>query len=139
MTRLLHYCFYAIFVCMVVVCCCRAQDSGGYDTYGDYGGGDDGYGADEPDNLYADYAQHAQDKVVAGAGAGPGWTQVALGTGVGWLVGGKFHSRRVRKKLELKHKKDQKELYQQYYNDVYALQKEKAELLATLEQYTKKR
>ena len=54
-------------------------------------------------------------------------------------VAGLYRSPRVKKKLEKKHKKDQKELYQQYYNDVYALQKEKADLLATLEQYTKKR
>ena len=130
MTRLLRYSTLLI-LCWLAIC--RAQDSGGYDTYGDYG---DDTGYEETDNLYADYAQHAQDKQVAG---GPGWAQVAIGTGLGWFVGGKFHSRRVKKKLEKKHKKDQKELYQQYYNDVYALQKEKADLLATLEQYTKKR
>jgi hypothetical protein len=37
---------------------------------------------------------------------------------VGWLAGGKFHSGRLQKKLNAKHKEDQKALYKQYYNDV---------------------
>jgi hypothetical protein len=37
---------------------------------------------------------------------------------VGWLAGGKFHSGRLKKKLNAKHKEDQKALYKQYYNDV---------------------
>jgi len=67
--------------------------------------------------------------------AGAGWGKVALGTAAGWIVGGKFHSRRVQKKLNAKFKDDQKALYQQYYNDVYALQQQNAELVQALEQY----
>lgn len=71
------------------------------------------------------------------SGGGPlgGW----VGTGVtffsGWMMGGFFHSRSTRNKLNIKFKKDQKELYQQYYNDVYSLQQQNAELINALEQY----
>ena len=51
------------------------------------------------------------------------------------MLGGKFHSRRLRKKLNAKHKEEQKQVYTDYYNDVYALQKQNAELMAALEQY----
>lgn len=57
-----------------------------------------------------------------------------MGAGVGWLIGSKFHSGRLQKKLNSKHKSDQKALYTQYYNDVYSLQQEKAELVQALEQ-----
>lgn len=53
----------------------------------------------------------------------------------GWWAGGKFHSRRLKKKLDAKHKEEQKALYQQYYNDVYTLQTQNAELVQALEQY----
>ena len=53
----------------------------------------------------------------------------------GWLMGGKFHASRLRKKLNAQHKADQKQLYQQYYNDVYALQQQNADLMTALEQY----
>jgi hypothetical protein len=66
---------------------------------------------------------------------GGGWGKVIAGTAVGWLAGAKFHSRRLKKKLDNKHKEEQKALYQQYYNDVYRLQQQNAELMATLEQY----
>ena len=71
----------------------------------------------------------------APAAAGGGWARVALGVAGGWLVGGKVHAGRLQKKLNAKHKEDQKVLYQQYYNDVYALQQQNAELLQALEQY----
>ena len=58
-----------------------------------------------------------------------------LGGAVGWFVGGKVHSGRIKKKLQAKHKEEQKAVYQQYYDDVYALQKSNAELIAALEQY----
>jgi hypothetical protein len=64
-----------------------------------------------------------------------GW----IGTGVtffsGWMMGGYYHSRNTRRSLQTKFKKDQKELYQQYYNDVYSLQQQNAELINALEQY----
>ena len=65
---------------------------------------------------------------------GAGWTKYAVGFGIGWVVGSKFHCGRLQKKLSSKHKSDQKALYTQYYNDVYNLQSERAELIQALEQ-----
>ena len=62
-----------------------------------------------------------------------GWGTAAGGVVVGWLVGGKVHSGRKEKKLAVKHKKETKELYTQYYNDVYTLQQQNAELVEALE------
>jgi hypothetical protein len=73
----------------------------------------------------------------AGAGGGAGGTGVGwilFGTGIGWVMGGKVHAGRKEQKLQLKHKKEQKELYTQYYNDVYTLQQQNAELVEALEQ-----
>ena len=61
------------------------------------------------------------------------WAGMAAAAGVGWVCGATVHSRRLRKKLQTKFKHDQKELYQQYYNDVYALQQQNAELVSALE------
>ena len=58
---------------------------------------------------------------------------VAGATIVGWFLGGKIHSGRKEKKLITKHKKEQKELYTQYYNDVYTLQQQNSELVDALE------
>lgn len=63
-----------------------------------------------------------------------GWNKVLLGTGIGWFIGGKVHTRRKEKKLNTKHKEEQKALYTQYYNDVYTLQQQNAELAQALEQ-----
>ena len=52
---------------------------------------------------------------------------------VGWFIGGKFHSRRVVKKLNTKFKKEQKDLYTQYYSDVYTLKEQNAQLVDALE------
>lgn len=57
-----------------------------------------------------------------------------LGTGIGWVVGGKVHAQRKEKKLNAKHKDEQKALYTQYYNDVYTLQQQNTELAQALEQ-----
>jgi hypothetical protein len=67
--------------------------------------------------------------------AGAGWMKLFSAGAAGWLIGAKFHSGRIKKKLNAKHKEDQKKLYQQYYNDVYSLQQQNAELIAALEQY----
>lgn len=56
-----------------------------------------------------------------------------MGTGIGWLVGSKVHVRRKEKKLNAKHKEEQKALYTQYYNDVYTLQQQNVELAQALE------
>ena len=45
-----------------------------------------------------------------------------------------FQCRRQKKKLDLKFKNEQKALYQQYYEDVYSLQIQNAELIQALEQ-----
>ena len=47
-------------------------------------------------------------------------------------MGGKVHATRKEKKLNNMHKKEQKALYSQYYNDVYALQQQNAEMSETL-------
>jgi hypothetical protein len=62
-----------------------------------------------------------------------GWNKLLLGTGIGWLVGSKVHVRRKEKKLNAKHKEEQKALYTQYYNDVYTLQQQNVELAQALE------
>lgn len=61
-----------------------------------------------------------------------GWKKVMLGAGVGWLMGGKVHAQRKEKKLNALHKKEQKALYSQYYNDVYQLQQQNAEMSEAL-------
>mmetsp|Transcript_24503 Transcript_24503/g.36510 ORF Transcript_24503/g.36510 Transcript_24503/m.36510 type:complete len:197 (-) Transcript_24503:281-871(-) len=48
-------------------------------------------------------------------------------SGASWFLGGKIHSGKVRKKLNKKHLSEQKNLYTQYYNDVYKLQETIAE------------
>jgi hypothetical protein len=63
-----------------------------------------------------------------------GWSKLLIGTGVGWLLGGKVHAQRKEKKLNSKHKEEHKALYTQYYNDVYTLQKQNSELAEALEQ-----
>ena len=63
------------------------------------------------------------------------WGSIMMGGAVGWLAGAKFHTRRLEKKLNAKHKDEQKALYKQYYNDVYTLQSQNQELIMALEQY----
>jgi hypothetical protein len=53
---------------------------------------------------------------------------------LGWIVGAKYHCRKLSKKTAMKHKEEQKALYQQYYTDVYTLQEQNAELVRALEQ-----
>jgi len=84
------------------------------------------------DNLYHDYAARQQDKV-AGNPATP-WGKIVAGTVVGWLAGGRFHSKKSSKKLSEKHKQETKQLYAKYYNDVYALKEQEQQLISKLEQ-----
>jgi len=49
-------------------------------------------------------------------------------------MGGKVHSGRATKKLKSKFQKEQKQLYTQYYNDVYKLSEQNAELTRYIEQ-----
>jgi len=59
-----------------------------------------------------------------------------LGASASWFFGGKFHSARVVKKLKAKHQKEQKQLYSQYYNDVYKLSEKNQELEYYIETLT---
>lgn len=88
------------------------------DSYNDYA---DGY---ENDSMYQDYAEKQQDK---GGGGGVGMGGLVVSSAFTYLLGSKIHSGRTSKKLNEKHKKDQKTLYTQYYNDVYKLEEQKAE------------
>lgn len=53
---------------------------------------------------------------------------------VSWFLGGKFHSARAIKKIKVKHQKEQKALYTQYYNDVYKLSEQNQELALLIDQ-----
>lgn len=88
------------------------------------------------DNLYNDYAKKQQVKAEGGGGGG-GLGKMVIGGAVGWFVGGKVHSGRVSKSLKRKHQKEQKALYTQYYNDVYKLQEQNAELVYAVEELQK--
>lgn len=122
--------------CFLVVCeLTRSQhydyDQGGGD-YQDYAG--DGY--QEPDSLYADYVDRKAEKA-AGSAGGLGWGKAfALGAGA-WFLGGKIHSKRAVAKVSKKHKKEQKDLYLQYYKDVMALQQHNAQLEQYIDQVSK--
>jgi len=54
---------------------------------------------------------------------------------LGWFAGAKFHSGRVLRKAKAKFQKEQKQLYSQYYNDVYKLTEQNQELQYMVEQY----
>ena len=65
--------------------------------------------------------------------SGGGMGKLLVVGGVSWFMGAKYHSSRVAKKMKKKQMKETKTLYSQYYNDVYKLQEQNAEL-ATLVQ-----
>jgi len=54
--------------------------------------------------------------------------RLIMASGVSWFLGAKFHSGRTSKKLKTKFQKEQKQLYSQYYNDVYKLTEQNTEL-----------
>jgi Ca2+-binding EF-hand superfamily protein len=90
--------------------------------YTDYGDGD-GYA---PDSIYYDYATKQVDKQ---AGKGGHSLFKLLGTfGAGYFACSKFGCRKLIKKLKKKQTNEQKELYSQYFNDVYKLQEQSNEL-----------
>ena len=110
---------------LLAIASVSAQD---YQEYQDYA---DEYS--QTDNLYSDLAAK-KDPVAQKSGGGSFLKTVALG-GVGWLAGAKIHAARTVRKMKTKHMKDQKNLYAQYYNDVYKLQQQNAELAYVVEQY----
>jgi Ca2+-binding EF-hand superfamily protein len=59
--------------------------------------------------------------VGGGGGGGAGVGKLMVTGVVSWLLGAKVHSGRVAKKLKARHQREQKQLYSQYYNDVYKL------------------
>jgi hypothetical protein len=65
---------------------------------------------------------------------GGGMGKVILGSAVSWFLGARFHSGRTAKKLKAKFQKEQKQLYSQYYNDVYKLSEQNQELQLYVEQ-----
>eukprot|EP00980_Cylindrotheca_fusiformis_P004157 scaffold909_cov135-Cylindrotheca_fusiformis.AAC.14 len=105
----------------------RAQ----YDDYNDYQDYAD-YGADQ-DTLYHDYAERQETKI---AGGGPGIGRVLVTGAATWFLGAKYHSGKVAKKLKRKHQSEQKQLYSQYYNDVYKLSEQNRSLQNQIEELT---
>jgi Ca2+-binding EF-hand superfamily protein len=77
--------------------------------------------------------EHSMDGALGGGG-GIGIGKFLVGSAVSWFLGGKFHAGRTAKKLKSKFQKEQKQLYSQYYNDVYKLTEQNHELQALLEQ-----
>lgn len=105
----------------------RAQEY--QENYQDYA---DDYA--QQDNLYANYAA-SHDETAPAKKSGGGFLKSAVITGAGWAIGAKIHTARTMRKMKTKHMKDQKNLYSQYYNDVYKLQQQNAELAYVMEQY----
>lgn len=105
---------------LAVVAIANTSTAQDYD-YQDFG---DGY---EQDNLYEDWAANQQVKIDGGKG-GFGFGKVAIASAASYILGAKIHSGRVAKAMKKKHSQDQKTLYTQYYNDVYKLEEQKAEL-----------
>ena len=87
----------------------------------------------QQDNLYADY-ESAQDPASQKASTGGSFLKTVAIGGAGWLAGAKIHSARTVQKMKTKHMKDQKNLYSQYYNDVYTLKEQNGQLIQALEQ-----
>jgi len=92
----------------------------------------DGYA--EQDNLYADYAMKQQEKVEGGGGGGLGIGKLAVIGGASWFLGARVKSNQATRALKKKHMKETKTLYSQYYNDVYKLQEQNAEMAYAVEQ-----
>lgn len=92
------------------------------------------------DNLYADYAmKQAADGGgggnggiggggIAGGNGGPGMMKLMTIGGLGWIVGGTYHSNKATKHLKKKHMKEAHALYSQYYSDVHKLKTQNEEL-----------
>mmetsp|Transcript_18153 Transcript_18153/g.21736 ORF Transcript_18153/g.21736 Transcript_18153/m.21736 type:complete len:265 (-) Transcript_18153:295-1089(-) len=120
-------------VCLLVTATFALNSAQDYDRdYREYPD-NNGYGG-EQDNLYADYAMKQQEKVEGGGGGGIGITKLAIMGGASWIMGARVHSKRATKLLKKKHMKETKTLYSQYYNDVYKLQEQNAEMAYAVEQ-----
>jgi hypothetical protein len=67
-------------------------------------------------------------------GGGAGFGKLVVCSALSWILGAKFHSGRVSKKLKNKFQKEQKQLYTQYYNDVYKLTEQSQDLTSYIDQ-----
>jgi hypothetical protein len=84
--------------------------------------------------MYHDYAQKQQLKMDGAVAGGGGNGRNAL-FGLGGFALAKLHSRSRVKALKRRHAKEQKQLYTQYYNDVYKMQESVNEYASQAEQY----
>jgi len=98
-----------------------------YQDYADYGA--------QQDTLYHDYVEHAESKSVGGTG-GAGIGKLIVTGAASWILGAKYHSGKVGKRLKRKHQGEQKQLYSQYYNDVYKLSEQNQVLQKQVEDLT---
>jgi len=91
------------------------------------------------DNLFHSYyfllIYNFYQRLSGGGGGGMG--KIFLCGGLGWFLGANVHSKRATKALKKKHMKETKTLYSQYYNDVYKLQEQNAELAYAVENLQK--
>jgi Ca2+-binding EF-hand superfamily protein len=69
-------------------------------------------------------------------GGGPGLGKLLATGAATWILGAKYHSGKVAKKLKRKHQSEQKQLYSQYYNDVYKLSEQNQMLIKQVEDLT---
>jgi hypothetical protein len=69
-------------------------------------------------------------------GGGPGYGKLVATGAATWLLGAKYHSGKVAKNLKRKHQSEQKQLYSQYYNDVYKLSEQNQMLQKQVEDLT---
>lgn len=104
------------------------QDYPDYQDYADY---------QEQDTLYQDYAARQEAKELSGAhnqNGGIGMGKLVLSSVASYFLGAKLHSGRIARKMKQKFQKEQKQLYTQYYNDVYKLTEQNQELQYMVEQ-----
>lgn len=124
------------FVCLLITATIAfnsAQDYGGYEEMnGGYAAG-----GGEQDNLYANYAMKQQEKIDGGGGGGMGMGKLAILGTASWVLGARIQSSRATNILKKKHTKETKTLYSQYYNDVYKLQEQNADLAYSVEKLQK--
>lgn len=62
--------------------------------------------------------------------------KIIVCSALSWFAGAKYHSGKATKKLKTRFQKEQKQLYTQYYNDVYKLSEQNQELTNYIDQLT---
>jgi hypothetical protein len=73
---------------------------------------------------------------IAPQGGGGSVVKLVVTGVVSWFLGAKFHSGRAGKKLKRKFQSEQKQLYSQYYNDVYKLSEQNSVLQSQINDLT---